>query len=166
MAKRLVSALSYNGAGLTLFVTLLVPFVLMGFFANLVARSGVRVDSVYSGGEVERTVMRPGYQIRIYRPVYPRFLQRTEPYVQLALTPVSALPATVRDEIDIDGDGQPDVRVRFAVPANPRGELKVDVLPLHGRYGALRRVHAESFSRLIVRTGDQILVRIPIPAKP
>jgi hypothetical protein len=76
--------------------------------------------------------------------------------------PVSALPPSVNEQIDLDGDGQPDVRVSFAVPADPRAHLHGKVVALNAQFRSLSDVSGDSFSRLLVRTGDEIILRVPL----
>jgi hypothetical protein len=68
----------------------------------------------------------------------------------------------VSDAVDVDGDGQPDVRVSFDVPKDPKTPLRVDVDALNLRYQAMRNVGKPKFSELIVRLDDAILVRVPL----
>jgi len=75
---------------------------------------------------------------------------------------VSALPPHVSDLVDVDGDGQPDIRVTFDVPKDGKTPLRVNVEVLNPRYEAMRNVGKEKFSRLIVRVDDAILVRVPL----
>ncbi len=94
--------------------------------------------------------------------VYPHLLQRTQPFVQFAFAPASALPHQIDDQIDVDGDGRPDLRVRFTVPRDPKSVLTFDALALDPRYKSLRGVQIESFSSLIARVNGKILVRVPL----
>jgi len=109
-----------------------------------------------------RTVQTDAYSIDIHRPVFPHMLQREKPFVQLDWKPVSALPPHVFDVVDVDGDGQPDIRVSFDVPKDPKTPLRVNVEALNPRYEAVRDAGKEKFSRLIVRVDDAILVRVPL----
>jgi len=154
--------LGYSAAGLTVFAAVLAPFFLYGLFTKGFASLGLHVDEMYSGGPKVRTVQAGGYTIDIHRPVSPHMLQREKSFVQLDWRPVSALPAHVSDEVDIDGDGQPDVHVSFDVPKDPKAPLHVNVEPLNPRYEAMRNVGKPKFSSLIVRVDDAILVRVPI----
>jgi len=152
----------YTAAGMTVCVALLVPFVLMGAFTKGIAGLGLHVDEMYSGGPKVRTIQAAGYTIDIHRPVYPHLLQLEKPFVQLDWKPVSALPSHVSDVVDVDGDGQPDIRVSFDVPKDAKAALRVNVEALNPRYEAMQNVGKEKFSRLIVRGDDAILVRIPL----
>jgi hypothetical protein len=160
--KSLATKLGYTGAGLTLFAAVLVPFLLMGLFTKGFASLRLHVDEVYSGGPKARTIQTAGYTIDVHRQVTPHFFQTETPFVQLDWRPVSALPAHVSDVVDIDGDGQPDVRVTFDVPKDPKVPLRVDVESLNPRYPAMQVVGKPKFSRLIVRVDDAIMVRIPV----
>ena len=109
-----------------------------------------------------RTIQNGAYSIAIHRTVYPHMLQSEKPFVQMDWSPVSALPAHVSDTVDIDGDGQPDVRVSFDVPGDAKAPLHVDVEPLNAHYEAMRNAGKERYSRLIVRVDNSILVRVPV----
>jgi len=154
--------LGYTAAAMTLLAALLTPFLLMGLFSNGFVALGFHVYDMYTGGPKERTIPMGAYSIDIHRPVYPHMLQTEKPFVQLDWTPVSALPQHVSDAVDIDGDGQPDVRVSFDVPKDPKAPLRVDVDSLNPRYQAMQHAGKEKYSRLIVRVDKAILVRIPL----
>lgn len=159
---KLRAKLAYTAAGMTVFAALLVPFLLMGLFTKGFAAMGLHVDEMYSGGPKVRTVQTSAYSIDIHRPVFPHVLQREKPFVQLDWKPVSALPPHVSDVVDVDGDGQPDIRVSFDVPKDPKTPLRVNVEAFNPRYEAVRDAGKEKFSRLIVRVDDAILVRVPL----
>jgi hypothetical protein len=157
--------LGYTAAGMTVFFAVLVPFLLMGVFTKGFAALGLHVDEMYSGGPIARTIQAGVYSIDIHRPVSPHMLQLEKAFVQLDWKPVSALPPHISDVVDVDGDGQPDIRVSFDVPKDAKTPLRVNVEVLNPRYEAMRNVGKEKFSRLIVRVDDAILVRVPL-AKP
>jgi hypothetical protein len=162
MRSRILSVLAYTGAALTLVVAVSVPFVLMGTFSNAVAHAGLHIDPAYSGGTIARTIQRDGYRIEVYQPVQPRMLERIDPFVQIVFEPADALPAHINEEMDLDGDGRPDVRVSFNLPADPNAPLRGDVTALNASYISLTNVAGESFSRMVVRTGNKIVVRVPM----
>jgi len=140
----------------------LVPFVLYGLLTKGFAALGLHVDEMYSGGPKVRTIKTAAYFIDIHRPVSPHMLQSEKPFVQLDWRPVSALPGHVSDAVDVDGDGQPDIRVTFDVPKGVKTPLRVNVEALNPHYEAMRNVGKERFSKLIVRVDDAILVRVPL----
>lgn len=160
--KKRTAKLGYTAAGLTVFAAVLVPFLLYGLFTKGFSRLGLHVDEVYSGGPKVRTVQTAGYTIDIHRPVYPHMLQREKPFVQLDWKPTSALPPHVSDLVDIDGDGNSDVRVSFDMPKGVNAPLRVDVEPLNPRYEAMRNTGKEKFSSLIAKVDKAVLVRIPL----
>ncbi len=162
MRARILAILAYTGAGLMLAVAVCVPFVLIGAFSGVVARAGLHIDATYSGGAIARTIQRNGYRILVYQPVQPRLFERVEPFVQLAFEPADSLPARVSDEVDLDGDGKPDVRVSFTMPADASTKIRGDVTALNEGYVSLANVADESFSRMVVRTGNQVVVRVPV----
>jgi hypothetical protein len=160
---RLKSVLGYTGAILTVVAMLVMPFVLFPVFQNGVAASGVEVDAVYTGGPVERVVAKDGYRITVHRPVRSRaLLARPAAFVQLDWAPASALPPHLADEVDLDGDGRADLTVCFEVPADTAAALFVDATPAGAMVRPLRRASRDSFSGLIARVGDRIVVRVPL----
>ena len=160
--KTQLAKLGYTGAGLTVCAAVLAPFVLYGAFTKGFAGLGLHVDEMYAGGPKVRTVQAAGYTIDIHRQVSPHFFQTEKPFVQLDWRPANALPAHISDLVDIDGDGQPDVRVTFDVPKDPKAPLRVNVDSLNPRYEAMQNVGRKKFSSLIVRVDDAILVRVPV----
>jgi hypothetical protein len=138
----------------------------MGAFSNAVAHAGLHIDAAYSGGTVARTIDRGRYTIVVYQPVEPRLLERIEPFVQIVFEPADALPSHVSDEFDLDGDGRPDVRVSFNLPADPNAPLHGDVTALNNNFVSLSNVGGESFSRMVVRAGNKIVVRVPLHEGP
>jgi hypothetical protein len=154
--------LGYTAAGMTVFAAVLAPFLLFGLFTKGFAGLGLHVDEMYSGGPTLRTVELSAYSIAVHRPVFPQMLQTEKPFVQLDWKPAGALPPRVSDIVDVDGDGQPDLRVSFDVPKDINTPLRVNVEALNPRYQSMQNVGKEKFSRLIVRLDDAILVRVPL----
>jgi len=154
--------LGYTGAGATVLLAVLAPFVLYGVFTKGIVRLGLHVDEMYSGGPKVRTIQGVGYTIDVHQVVSPHGLQRERSFVQLDWRPASALPAHVSESVDIDGDGKPDVHVNFDVPKDLQTPLRADVDSLQPRYESLHGVGKPKFSTLIVRVDDAVLVRIPV----
>jgi hypothetical protein len=156
--KRLTSILGHSGAIAALVVAVLGPFLLFGWFQKGIGAMGLKIHPSYSGGAVSRVVQRPGYRILVYERVGRTTpWQRVDPFVQASWAPVPALPASVSDEVDVDGDGKPDFRVAFK-PA----ELSVDAVALNPRYHTMHSSGVTSFSALIARVNDTIVVRLPV----
>src|SRR5579859_4949335 len=129
---KLRAKLGVTAAVLTLVAALLVPIVMYGWIAKGVAALGLHVDEVYSGGPILRSIQHGAYRINVHRTVTPHMLQREKPFVQLDWVPVSALPSHVSDVVDVDGDGQPDVRVSFDALKDENAQLHVNVDPISG----------------------------------
>jgi hypothetical protein len=159
---KLRAKFGYAAAALTMVAALLVPFVLYGSIAKGVIALGLHVDEIYSGGPRVRTIQQGAYSIDVHREVTPHMLQSETPFVQLDWKPVSALPAQVSDVVDVDGDGRPDLRVSFAVSQDPKTILHADVELMNPRYQSIMRAEKDSYSSLIVRVDDAILVRVPL----
>ena len=156
--KKLRSILGNTGAVLTLALAVLAPFLLFGWFQAAIGAARLHIDPTYSGGEISHVIQRPGYRIVVNRPVPRRSpLQRIGPFIQLAWTPAASLPAHLSDDVDLDGDGAPDIRV--AIDSH---NLVVDVTPLTARYRPMHSQGVTSFSALIARVQDALVVRIPL----
>jgi hypothetical protein len=161
--KRLTTLLGYAVAALTIAVAVLGPLFWFGFFGRAAARTSLRIDPTYSGGEPARTIAREGYQIVIYKPVLKRTpLSATGSFVQIVWKPVSALPPAISEPLDLDGDGQPDCLVSFQVPRDPQAKLRVTVKPLNNLVQPMNEVGKDSFSSLVARVNDTIVVRVPL----
>ncbi|MGD0580897.1 MAG: hypothetical protein ABSC08_18470 [Bryobacteraceae bacterium] len=160
--KRLTSILGIAAAVLTVAVAVVGPLVWFGAFNRAAASTKLRIDPLYTGGEPARVLERTGYQIVVYKPVPKRaLLSESGGFVQLVWKPATALPPHVSEEIDIDGDGRPDVVASFDVPRDPGTELRLTVKPLNARLQPLNGIGKESFSALIARVNDSIVVRVP-----
>jgi len=163
MMKRLSGMLGYTVAVLTIAVAVIGPLFWFGFFSRAAARTSLRVDPVYTGGDPARTLDRDSYQIIIYKPVLKRApLSTTGSFVQIVWKPVSALPAAIAEPLDLDGDGRPDCVVSFQVPRDPHAKLLVSVKPLTDLVLPMNEVGKDSFSSLIARVNDTIVVRVPL----
>ena len=162
MRARILAIMAYAGAALTLLVAACVPFFLIGSFTNVVAHAGLHVDDAYTGGTVARTLDRGAYQILIFQSFRPHALQRVDPFIQIAFTPADRVPALIKEDIDADGDGQPDLRISFALPAGSATPVDGKVISLNSKYESVADFSSGSFSRLLVHAGDRIVVRIPL----
>ena len=161
--KRLTAILGYAVAALTIAVAVVGPLFWFGFFSRAAARTSLRIDPMYTGGEPARIIDREGYQIVVYKPVLKRApLSPTASFVQIVWKPVSALPPTISEQLDLDGDGQPDCVVSFQAPRDPQAKLRVTVKPLNNLVRPMNGVGEDSFSSLIARVNDTIVVRVPL----
>ena len=96
MMKRLPAVLGYAVAVLTIAVAVVGPLFWFGVFSRAAAKTSLRIDPEYTGGEPARTIARDGYQIVVYKPVLKRApLSPTASFVQIVWKPVSALPAAI-----------------------------------------------------------------------
>ena len=165
MRTRVLSILAYTAAGFMLLVAFCVPFVLMGAFTKAVAHAGLHIDAAYSGGTIARTIQREGYRIDVYQPVHPRMLERIEPFVQVVFSPAEKLPAAVNEAIDLDGDGVPDAQLSITVPADQNAPLHGSVKALNSTCISVDQLSANSFTRILTRSGDRVVVRVPLNPK-
>jgi hypothetical protein len=161
--KRLTTILGYTLAVLTIAVALLGPLFWFGFFSRAAAKTSLRIDPTYTGGEPARTISRGSYEIIIDKPVPKRApLSPTGSFVQIVWKPASALPASVSEALDLDGDGQPDCEVSFQVPRDPKAKLLANVKPLNNLVQPTNTVAKDPFASLIARVNDTIIIRVPL----
>jgi hypothetical protein len=112
---------------------------------------------------VVRTLDKDGYRIAIHELVPRRTpFERRDPFVQIKWEPAAKLPPRIADEIDLDGDGQADARVTFDVPSDAAAPLRAKIEGLTTRVRSVEEVRQQSFSCLIARVNDAILVRVPL----
>ncbi|MGO8787835.1 MAG: hypothetical protein ACLQVL_10715 [Terriglobia bacterium] len=161
--KRLPAVLGYAAAILTIGVAVVGPLIWFGVFIHAAAKTSLRVDPVYSGGEPARTIARDGYRVVVYKPVPKRApLSQSGAFVQIVWTPASKLPANISESVDLDGDGRPDCLVSFQIPRDRKAKLHVTVEPLTTLVKPMHNVSDDSFSALIARVNDTIIVRVPL----
>jgi hypothetical protein len=165
--QRIKAILGYSAAVLTIAVAVIGPLFWFGFFERLAASSGLRIDPVYTGGEpaqvLHRTSERGAYDIVVYRPVARRApLAQGGEFLQVVWKPVSALPASVREQIDFEPGGRPGFIAAFDCPRDENAALRLDVTPLSPRVLGLKAVGRDNFTRLIAQVNDTIVIRVPL----
>jgi hypothetical protein len=160
--KRLLAVLGYGAAVLTIAVAVVAPLFWFGVFSRAAAATSLRIDPKYSGGDPARALARDGYQIVVYKPVPKRTPFSQAAFVQIVWTPASKLPVAISEPLDLDGDGRPDCVVSFQIPRDPQAKLHVTVEPLTALVLPMHQVSRESFSALIARVNDTIVVRVPL----
>ncbi len=109
------SILGYSWAVFCM-ILVLATFVGMGVWAQVLARAtGVKVSPRFSGGEIARVIDHASYQTMLHEPVFQGLIeQRTGGFVQIDWRPREhqALPPVLDEEIDVDGNGTVDLRIR------------------------------------------------------
>lgn len=161
--KRLSAILGYSAAVLTVAVAVVGPLFWFGVFTRAAGRTSLRIDPIYSGGEAACIMPRDGYRIVLYKPVAKRApLSQTAGFVQIVWAPASKLPAAISEPLDLDGDGHPDCVVSFQVPRDPKARLHVTAEPLTALVLPMHEASDDSFSFLIARVNDTIVVRVPL----
>jgi len=161
--NRIKARMGYAAAGFTVAVAIVGPMVWFTFFTRAAARTSLRVDPMYTGGEPARTITRDGYQITVYKPVPKRApLSTAGAFVQVVWKPASTLPPNISETLDLEGDGQPDCVISFQAPRDRRAPLRVTAQPLSPRVLPMRDVSQDSLSSLIARVNDSIIVRVPL----
>jgi hypothetical protein len=130
------SILGYLLAGLAL-PLVLVAFINLNGWMQILGDSGLRVSPWITGGEVAFTLAHDGYSTRVHKPVFMGLLWETrDGFVQVDWTPRENAPGVIDEAIDYDGDGRDDFRVQWdtqtgVITLDPLSE---NVLYLEGKY--------------------------------
>jgi hypothetical protein len=118
--QKLRSGIAYTWAALCL-VVILATFMGMGFWERTLAKgTGIHVSARFSGGEVVQTFDHGLYRTLRHRPVFDGLLrERGEGFVQIDWVPLEkqSLPSTIKEILDIDGDGRIDLSVEVDTSA-------------------------------------------------
>ncbi|MFZ6029838.1 MAG: hypothetical protein ACOYYS_19155 [Chloroflexota bacterium] len=79
----------------------------------LVSSTGLKINPLYTGGEVARAYSQDGMRIEIYEPVFAALIgESKEGFVQVSFGPKAAA-RQIDAEIDYDHDGTADFRVQW-----------------------------------------------------
>jgi len=112
--KKLQATLGHTWAILAIPLALATLLGMSFWSQRLVAVTGLTVSPWLTGGPVVRTIEHDGYRTAIHRPVFDGLIGQTrEGFVQIAWSARQGLPPRIDEEIDLDGDGQADVRVEL-----------------------------------------------------
>jgi hypothetical protein len=136
--KKLTSFLGYLAAAFAILIMIgTVGGVAMGMGPWIVEAGSLKTSPNWTGGEVARTVDHGSYTTEIHRPVFDALIgEHKEGFVQVAWGEFEALPETIDEDIDYDGDGQADFGICL-VTAAKQAELTAyspNVLELVGVY--------------------------------
>ena len=91
---------------------LLIPVTFIGnnYFAQKFARLPfMKVNPVFTGGDVARSYVQDSLTISIYKPVFESLIgTSSKGFVQVKFTGSKQLPSLIHSAIDYDGDGKAD----------------------------------------------------------
>jgi hypothetical protein len=108
------SILGYSLAFFGIFAAMAAFLGMPSWAALLVNGFGLKVSPWYSGGEIARVVDHGTYQTGIYKPVFNALIgQRSVGFVQVDWSKKASVPAKIDEWIDLDGDGNPDLRIEW-----------------------------------------------------
>ncbi len=117
--QKIKAGFGYLWASLCL-VVILVTFIGLNSWERTLAKStGIHISPRFSGGEIRQTIDHGVYQTLVHRMVFDGLIgERAEGFVQIDWVPSKhgALPGTLEEKLDINGDGsiEFDVRVETA----------------------------------------------------
>jgi hypothetical protein len=110
--RKLKTFLGYAVAALGVPIILVTLMGMQFWTETFVSVTGVTISPWFTGDKVAHTVDHDGYHTDIHQPVFDALIgERRKGFVQIDWGPLHALPARVDEEIDVDGDGQADLRI-------------------------------------------------------
>jgi hypothetical protein len=112
----------YMGYGWALMAVPIIFTTFIGMDAwakKLVEFTGLKVSSIYTGGEVTQTIKHEGYETLIHRPVFDGLLcEQKDGFVQIEWKAQDRLPESINEMIDFDKDGKNDFRIEINTTTN------------------------------------------------
>ncbi len=110
---------------------LLIPLTFMGnanFAKQLAKLPFMKINPVFSGGEVARSFENNGLKVVIYKPVFAALIGESKSgFVQIKFSDDNQLPKLISQEIDYNNDGKTDFNININTVT---GETKLK--PLNG----------------------------------
>lgn len=98
-----------------IFCVLLIPVTFIGndgFAKQLAKLPFMKINPIYSGGEIDRVIHDSALVTTIYKPVFEALIgQSSSGFVQVKFEGDSILPSVIDREIDFDNDGSPDFKL-------------------------------------------------------
>ena len=117
--KKVISILAYTWA---FSATFLMLYIFMGSNAlatSLINLTSMKIDPIYTGGDVKETLREDGLNYQIHKPVFSAlFGESKEGYVQVKITSDTKLPESIVKEIDYNGDGLNDFSLNIHTPTS------------------------------------------------
>ena len=103
--NKLLSILGYIWAGICL-LFVLIMFPGLDSFSKQIARlTFMKINPIYSGGEVVRQIELENYTIELHEPVFEALIgESSEGFVQLRWIWKSEIPELIKDTIDYNDD--------------------------------------------------------------
>jgi hypothetical protein len=137
--KKIKKVLGYILACLSILIALATFFGMPYFSRTLAASTGITISPWFTGGEVVRIVDHVGYRTSIRRPVFEALIgEKKKGFLQVDWTPQApdSLPLLVEEEIDYNGDGVTDFKVKLDTK-----NLEVSLTPLNPQIDGLPKVY-------------------------
>ena len=111
--KTLLSMLGYSWAVVCI---ILIPatFIGNGAFSNMLSQfSFMKVNPIYSGGDLDHSLNKGDMKVEINKPVFAALIgESAKGFVQVKWV-VKELPPSISDTIDFDKNGTPDFSVKI-----------------------------------------------------
>jgi hypothetical protein len=107
--KKILTILGYIWAGICL-LTVLIMFTGLDSFSKQLARLPfMKINPIYSGGEVIKKIETSDYTIELHEPVFESLIgESKEGFVQMEWIWKDTMPESVRDTIDYNNDNKND----------------------------------------------------------
>jgi len=161
--KRVLHFLAYGAAILTVLFAAALPIKGLPVLISGIGALDLKIAPWFSGGDVAFVLDRGSYQIKVHRPVYPALVgEGNKGFVQLVWGPRNALPAEVREPLDLDHDGSVDCEISFSLPEGEKAPL-LTVVPRSAWVLPVQDSPTTSLEEVLIEKGKrEIFVRVPV----
>lgn len=100
---KLKAILGYTVAALMILAMLLL-LIKRQMLEDMLVKAGIRPTAWFAGGDAAQTIPRNGYTVTVNHPVFKRLLgDASDGFVQLHYLPQPNLPATINEQVSVDG---------------------------------------------------------------
>ncbi len=131
--KKIATICGYIWAVLCLLIVLIM-FPGLGFFSKqLASLPFMKINPIYSGGDVEQIKECKNYTLQIHKPVFEALIgESSEGFIQISWIWKDSLPGILNDSIDYNTDGKPDFIITVYTT---NGDIQIN--PLNEKVKAL-----------------------------
>ena len=131
--KKLITILGFAWAAVCLLIVLIMFPGLDGFSKQMAKLPFMKINPLYSGGDVVTTVASERYSVMIHEPVFAALIgESSKGFVQLDWNWTDSIPVPVTDTIDFDMDNRMD----FIIGIDPSAE-RLQMEALHNAVGEI-----------------------------
>jgi hypothetical protein len=139
--KYIKAILGYTVAGITILLALTAFVGNDGLRRALMAKTGLSITPLYTGGEIVKTIDHGGYRTDIHQTVFSGvFAERKVGFVQIDWVKKTDIPEKIIEDIDFDDDRRADFTIYYDT-VDDAAAIKASNLRVIDVEGAYRRTN-------------------------